>query len=186
MILTRTIALLALLPSGLHAQAPTFGLEGQVSALVATGTLNRMVKTGNLAGYHAGLALRTGTSPGLGFRLYANLLSLRGVDGSGLESGTPHHLHAGLDVLKVSGKVTFFGGMGILKWKQDDTSSPTFTDAGGRNNAGKGTKLSGRLGLEYEISPKVHGVVSFTQTEFNKLYQPSWFSLGVSYRFASF
>ncbi len=186
MILMRSLALLALLPAGLPAQTPTFGFEGQVSALVANGTLNRMIRTGNLAGYNTGLAFRVDHRPGLGLRLYANLVSIRGVDGSGLESGTPRHFNAGVDIVRETGKVTFFGGLGLLKWKQDSTSSPSFTDEAGRNNAGKGTKLAGRVGLEYALTPKVHGVVSFTQTEFNKVYQPSWFSLGVSYRFARF
>jgi len=91
-----------------------------------------------------------------------------------------------VDIVSETGKVTFFGGLGLVKWKQDSTASPAFTDEAGRNNAGKGTKVAGRVGLEYALTPKVHGVLSFTQTEFNKIYQPSWFSLGVTYRFARF
>jgi hypothetical protein len=184
----RSIALIPLLTLPLLAEAPKFGFEGQVSALAAIGDLNKMVRTGQTFGYNAGVGLRIEKNPGLGLRVYANLLSIRGVDGSGLEKSGPRHLNAGADVFKDIGKVTFFGGLGIVKWKQDvtDTTTATYTDAGGLNNEGKGTKLAGRIGMEYAITPKLHGVVSFTQTEFNKIYQPSWFSFGVSYRFASF
>lgn len=188
---TRSLALIPLLSLSLFAEAPKFGFEGQFSGLVANGDLNKMVKSGNLTGYNAGVALRAETKPGMGFRLYANVLSIKGIDGSGLEKGTPRHLNAGLDIFSETGKMTFFGGMGIVKWKQDDatTTRPDFSDSVlgvTLNNKGKGTKVAGRIGMEYAFTPKLHGVVSFTQTEFNKVYQPSWLSLGVNYRFASF
>lgn len=191
----RSFALIPLLSMSLLAEAPKFGLEGQVSLVAATGDLNKMVDTGNLTGYNGGLAFRIETKPGFGFRLYANLMSIRGIDGSGLESPKPKHLNAGVDLTQEYGKLTFFGGMGIMKWKQDDatTTLASFADVPltvpatlNAQNKGKGTKFAGRIGMEYAITPKLHGVISYTHTEFNKVFQPSWLSFGVSYRFASF
>lgn len=185
----RSIALMPLLSLSLLADAPKFGLEGQFSVMAATGDLNKMVDTGNATGYNAGLALRMETKPGFGFRVYGNVLSIRGIDGSGLEKPAPRHLNAGLDLVQEVGKVTFFGGLGIMKWKQDDDkiTLAAFSDTPATlNNKGKGTKLAGRIGMEYAITKNFHGVVSFTQTEFNKQLQPSWLSFGVAYRFVNF
>lgn len=185
---SRSLALIPLLSLSLFAAAPKFGFEGQLGAVVSNGDLYKMTKTSSLTGYSLGLSARIESTPDMGVRLFANLLSIRGEDGTGLEKAAPRHLNAGLDIYKETGKLTFFGGLGIMKWKQDsDTATlPKFTDLGGLNNEGKGTKLAGRVGLEYAFTPKFHGVVSFTQTEFNKVYQPSWFTVGMSYRFASF
>ncbi len=183
---TRTLAIVPLLAMPLLAEGPRFGIEGQFSAIAANGDLNKMVKTGNLTGYNLGASLRIETAPEAGIRPYVNIFSIRGENGTGLEKPAPRHLNLGVDAFKDLGKLTFFGGIGIVKWKQDETTAVNFTDAGGKNNTGKGSKVAGRIGVEYAFTPKLHGIASYTQTEFNKLYQPSWFSFGVSYRFASF
>lgn len=186
--LKRSFALIPLLSLSLLAEGPKFAFEGQVSVVGAHGDMKKMVKSSALDGYNAGLAFRTATKGGIDVRLYANLMSLKGIEDSGLEKTSPSHLNVGVDFIRGFGKLSVFGGFGMMKWKQEDspTTLPNFTDNNNKNNQGKGTKLAGRVGIEYAITDKLHGVFSFTQAEFNKVYQPSWLSLGVSYRFMAF
>lgn len=182
----KSIALMPMLALTLAAEAPKVTLQGHMDLVGAVGDLNKMVDTGNLTGYNAGLGVNLETKPGFGFRLYTNMLSIRGIDGSGLESTKPKHFNAGVDIFQEMGKVTFFGGLGYVDWRQNPATLSSFSDANGANNSGKGKKFAGRIGLEYAFTPKIHGVVSFTQTEFNKIYQPAWFGFGIAYRFLSF
>lgn len=184
--LTRTLALMPLLAASLLAAGPKFTLQGNVDLVVASGDLAKMTSSASLTGYNVGGGLNIETSPGFGFRLHANMLSIQGVPGSGLEGRKPKHFNMGVDVFKTVDKVTFFGGMGFVDWRQGTATLSSFTDNGGLNNSGKGKKLSGRIGVEYAFTPQIHGVVSFTQTEFNKVYQPAWLGFGVAYRFFSF
>lgn len=180
----RMLTLLALIAMPAMAQKVSF--EAGTAAVIGTGDLNRMVRTGNLVGYTFGGAVVIEPSAGLGHRFHLDLMSIRGLDGTGLESSSPKHLQFGYDVLfQATEKVSVFGGFIGMKWKQDEAKAilPDYTDLGNRNNLGKGTKLGARIGLEYSYSKNWKGVLGFTQTEFNKKYQPSWISLGLTYRF---
>jgi hypothetical protein len=81
-----------------------------------------------------------------------------------------------------------------MRWNQDEARATlsNFSDAPDPankrnfNNFGKGNKLGARVGLEFEIRPGFRTHVAFTQSEFNKMYKPSWLSLGATWRFASF
>jgi hypothetical protein len=183
--LKRIFAIIPLLTLPLLAAAPKLTFEGQFSSVISAGDLNMMTDTGNLTGYSLGAAVRLATREGLSFRLHANLLSIRGNDGTGLENAAPKHFFGGMDICEEFGKLTVFGGLMAVKWKQGDATTPNYSVVLSpySDNRSKGTKFGGRIGVEYAITPALHGVASFNQTEFNRKTNPSWLSLGVSYRF---
>lgn len=181
---TRILASLALAAAPLLAQTP-FEIRGAM--MIGGNDLSKMTASNNLAGYSLDLAGRLEIKPGLAHRLYLGALALNGVQGSGLEgSQTPKHIRYGWDVVyQATDKLSVYGGFLAQRWKIDEAKAtlPTFTDLNNRNNLGKGTKLGARIGLEYAYTKHVSGILGFTQTEFNKVYQPGWFDLGVAYRF---
>jgi len=181
---SRMLALLALVAMPAMAQGVHFEAGG--AAALAVGDLNLMTRTGNLAGYTLGGAIVLEPAAGLGHRFHLDLMSIRGKDGTGLESASPKHIQFGYDVVYQSTeKLSVYGGFIGMKWKQNTATAtdPDYSDLNNKNNLGKGTKLGARIGLEYAYSKHWKGVLGFTQTEFNKKRQPAWVSLGLTYRF---
>lgn len=181
--LTRTLAALVSIAAPALAQSP---FEVSATALIASGDTNRMAQVNNLAGFTLGAACRFEIKPGLDHRLHVDLTSLRAKEGTGLEGSAPKHVQFGYDVVyQAKDKLSVFGGLLAMKWKLDEAKAtlPDFTDQGARNNEGKGTKFGARLGLQYAYTKQVSGVLSYTQTEFNKKLNPGWYSMGLAYRF---
>ena len=202
--LMRTLSALSLLALPLTAQV---AVEANVSAVIATQDMTKMVagssvsgtNTANLAGASLGAALRIPISEDFGHRIHVNLMGFKGTSGSGLESSAPKHLYLGWDLTQKFGKDwTLFGGLMAVKWKQDtskitdpnygDIARPSgspqlFSASVNTNNSAKGTKLGARIGVEKALSKAWAFSLSFQQTEFNKIYTPSWLNVGFTYRF---
>lgn len=181
--LSRTLLALAAAALPAFAQSP---FEVNASAILASGDMNKMVQVNNLAGYSVGGAFRIEIKPGLDHRFHLDLMAIRGKMGTGLKGSGPKHLDFGYDVVyQGTEKLSVFGGLMAVKWKIDgaDATLPDYTDLNARNNQGKGTKLGARLGVEYAYTKNWKGVLSYTQTEFNKKLQPGWWSAGMTYRF---
>ena len=78
-----------------------------------------------------------------------------------------------------------------VRWQQSGVTDPNFGDlpratppiTSNSNNSAKGTKLGARIGAQYNLNNHVGLTLNFTQTEFNKIYTPSWFAFGATYRF---
>lgn len=187
----RAILLLPCLVFPLAAEVPKFGFEAQASILVGTADMKKLSDR-NPAGLALGGALRYNPAPDYGFRLHLGLASIKGVEGSGLESSKP--LMFGLDVTKEAGRWMFFGGLQGTRWNQDESRATlsNFSDAPDPankrnfNNFGKGIKVGARIGLEFALRPDLRAHIAFNQSEFNKMYQPTWLSVGATWRFASF
>ncbi len=178
MILKRFL-MLPLLTLPLLAQANPF--EASLTATVASGDLNKMVRSNNLAGWSLGFAARHELKPGLNTRFHLAFMSLRGKDGTGLQNANRPHINGGLDLMQDSGAWTFFGGLTATQWKQNTsgTTNPLFTGA----NANNGVKLGFRVGAEYAFSPAWRAQFAFNQAEFNAVLNPAWYSVGMVYRF---
>lgn len=156
--------------------------EFQANAIIANADMNRMVRSNNLAGYAVGFAARSEIKPGLNARLHGSFISLRGADGTGMENANRPHVNFGLDVLQdVGAKWGFFGGLTGTYWKQSPITNalPAFSGT----NSTNGLKFGFRVGAEYAFSKSIRGQFAFNQAEFNKVLNPSWYSLGVVYRF---
>lgn len=155
--------------------------EASLTATVANGDLNKMVRSNNLAGWSIGLALRQEIKPGLNTRFHMAFMSLRGKDLTGLDNANRPHVNGGLDIMQDLGAWTFFGGMTATQWKQNTLTAkdPLFIGT----NASSGVKFGFRVGAEYAFSKSIRGQFAFNQAEFNKVLNPSWYSLGVVYRF---
>lgn len=155
--------------------------EVTATATIANADLNKMVRSNNLAGYSLGFAARHEIKAGLNTRLHLALMSLRGMDGTGLENPNRPHVNGGLDIMQDVNQWTFFGGLTATQWKQNTSAAtnPLFTGP----NTSSGVKLGYRIGAEFAFTPQVRGTLSFNQAEFNKVLNPSWYALGVTYRF---
>lgn len=176
------LPLLALPLLSQEAAKSTNPFEFQATGIIANGDMNKMVRSGNLAGYALGFAVRSELKPGLNTRLHGSFMSLRGANGTGMENPSRPHVNVGIDVLQdVGAKWGFFGGLTGTYWKQSLVTNtlPSFSGA----NSVNGLKLGFRVGAEYAFSNTVRGQFAFNQAEFNKLLNPSWYSLGVVYRF---
>lgn len=171
--------ILTLLACPLMADGNPF--EVALTATIANGDLNKMVRSGNLAGYTVGFAARQSIKPGLNTRLHLSFMSLRGLDKTGLQNANRPHINGGLDIMQDTGNWTFFGGMTASQWKQNlnGATNPMFIGT----NASDGVKFGFRVGAEYAFSKELRGQFAFNQAEFNKVLNPSWYSLGVVYRF---
>lgn len=186
---------LAALP--LLAQAPAqepLPLEASLNTVIASQDMNKLVRSNNLAGYTLGLALRAEAKPGLNLRFHINLMSIRGADGTGLKNANRPHFFGGMDVMQDLGsKWSVYGGLLGMQWKQNknQATNPSFNNSlpassgfpNGGNNYTEGTKFGYRVGAEYSLTKDLRCNLGFTQAEFNKVYNPSWYSLGVTYRF---
>ena len=189
--LTRTLIASSLLALPLCAgDGKTITFEAQASAVIAAQDTNRMVSGNNLTGATLGVGLRHELAAGLSQRLTVNLLGMKGAFGTGLEGAAPKHLNIGWDIIQDVDKWSFYGGVLGIKWKQtiDANTLNAYRDfnAAGTangNNEPKGWKFGGRLGVERALTKHVSFSMNFTQTEFNKKLNPSWYSLGFLYKF---
>ncbi|GLH73547.1 hypothetical protein GETHLI_20490 [Geothrix limicola] len=185
---------LAALPLLGQANADTIPLEGSFNLVIASQDMNKLVRSGNLAGYTAGLALRSEVKPGLDLRYHLNFMFLRGADGTGLKNANRPHFFGGMDVMQeLNAKWSVFGGPMAVQWKQNknQATDPSFNNSkpassafpNGGNNYADGTKFGFRIGAEYRFSKKLRTDLSFQQAEFNKVFNPSWYSVGLTYLF---
>lgn len=175
---------LCLLALPLAAQAPgeRSPFEASLSTVIATADTKKMSSGSNPAGYLLGLGYHTELYPTLGTRVHLGFMSFAGVDGSGLENKKRPQMHFGLDLVKTYDRLSIFGGLTGTQWKQSiNASDPRYT---GLNRA-TGIKLGGRVGVEYLLGKGFSAQATFEQTEFNRLFNPSWFGLGAVYRFTA-
>ncbi|MBI4911786.1 MAG: hypothetical protein HY823_03530 [Acidobacteria bacterium] len=180
----------ALLALPALAQEPQHFLEAQASLLNVSPETRRLVDGRSLAGLSLGVAYRGRLmAGGLQHRVHLDLLGLRAQETTGMEGAAPKHLEFGWDLIFPRGNWSFYSGFLGIRWKQsvDDKTTDEFRDlnlAGTKDNlnAPKGTKFGARLGLEYAFRKDFSVFGSYTQTEFNKLHNPGWWSLGVVYR----
>lgn len=188
MITFRTATLLAMAALPGMAQSP---FEVNVSALVGTGDTSKLTRSSGFAGISLNVGFRMEINPGLDHRLYLGAIGLQSKPATGLGSLTPKHLQVGWEVVQKVNNWEFFGGLMAVKWRQSGVTDPNFGDlprttppiTSNSNNSAKGTKLGARIGAQYNLNKQVGLTLNFTQTEFNKIYTPSWFAFGATYRF---
>lgn len=187
----RPLALAALAGIPALAQSP---FEVNVSALLATGDTMRMVRSNDLAGSSLSFAARLEIKPGTDHRFHLGLMGLQFTYGSGMGNAAPKHLHAGYDLVhEATPKLSFFGGLTATRWDQDEgeATDPLYKDQPisstnpnvSGDNRPRGTKFGARAGFQIAHTKHLSTVVSFTQTEFNKKFSPSWISVGMTWRF---
>jgi hypothetical protein len=160
--------------------------EANGSLFYGLDDLKKMTRPGNPAGYALGGAFRWNADGPVDHRLHLEVFSIRGKDGSGLQGNAPRHFSGGWDLVFQKAQTwSFFGGITATEWRQDmdKVSLAQYSDANFKNNEGKGTKLGGRLGIEYGFNQHWKATLTFNQTEFNKTLNPAWLSLGATYRF---
>ena len=177
-------ALLVLGPGALSLPAqgaPDRGpYEASLSTTIGTADSKKISSGSNPTGYLLSFGLRTELHPALSTRVHFGFLSFSGKDGSGLENRNRLHPHFGLDLMKDYGALHVFGGLTGTQFRQAVTASnPDFTLA----NRAEGVKLGYRAGAEYDIQKGFSATASFTQTEFNRKFNPSWVNVGLLYRF---
>jgi len=121
-----------------------------------------------------------------GYRLYLNAMCFDSYDGTGFNKNRPH-FYGGVDVCTttfINGNVSFFGGVLGMSWNQalDGISDRRFYDTavGSRFN---NTKLGGRAGVQYHINNDASVNLTYTVSQGNRAFTPSWLTLGVTYRF---
>jgi len=173
---------IALSALSLGAQTPVerSPFEASLAGVLATADTKKMSSGSNPAGYLAALGYHTELYPSLGTRVHLGFMSFAGAEGSGLENRKRPQMHFGLDLVKSYQNLSIFGGLTGTQWKQSvNATDPKFT---GLNRA-TGIKLGARVGAEYLIGQGFSAQVSFEQTEFNRVFNPSWFGLGFTYRF---
>jgi hypothetical protein len=173
---------LPMLAASLMAEDPASSnpFEFNLNVVIANGDLNRMVRSNNLAGYTLGFGARSELRPGLNTRLHLALMSIRGADKTGLENANRPQTTGGLDIMQDVDKWTFYGGLTATQWKQGPNPTlPAFSGA----NTTNGVKMGYRIGAEYAFSKNIRANMAFNQAEFNKVLNPSWYSLGLTYRF---
>jgi len=204
--LMHTLSALPLLALPLTAQV---AVEANASAVIATQNMIKMVTAnsatgthgGSLTGASIGIGLRIPVSEDFGHRVYLNAMGFKGTVGSGMEDSTPRHLNLGWDVTQKLGQNwTVFGGLMAVKWKQDESkvtdpnygdiarpsgNAQLFPSSANTNNSPKGTKMGARIGVERLITKSLAFSLSFQQAEFNKIYNPSWLNVGLTYRFGT-
>lgn len=169
------------LPLTAQASPDRSPFEAGLATNIATADAKKMSSGSNPTGYTLSLGLRTELHPGLSTRVHLGLMSFSGRTGSGLENRKRLHPHAGLDLMKDYARFSFFGGLTATQLRQAVTASdPDFSGA----NRGEGVKLGLRVGAEYTIGKGFGAVVTFSQSEFNRKFNPSWVSAGIVYRFS--
>jgi hypothetical protein len=179
----------------ISAQSTSYDLT--FSSVIANGDLNKMVRSNNLAGYTFGVGYRIPFANNTHTRIHANLFGVKGVVGSGIDNTNRFAFNMGVDLMTEYRGITLYGGLFGMSWRQNivtatnylynnttsqTSSSPTNT-YGGNNLAGNDVKYGGRIGLEYPLSKELMINFNFSQTEFNKVFSPSWYALGFTYRF---
>lgn len=181
-------------------------LEGNLSLMFATQDMNKMVAPNSILGAHTtslagtalGGAIRLPVSETFSHRFHLNLLGFKGNPGSGLENARPRHWYGGYEACqRVGGAWTVFGGMFAIDWNEDAdrVTDPNYGDisrlsgnpllfpaTSNTNNSPKGLKLGARFGVERSFGKSWSVHATFHQSEFNKIYTPSWILLGFTYR----
>lgn len=167
------------------------------SSVVANGDLNKMVRSNNLAGYTFGFGYKIAYGSSVNLRTHFNLIGVKGKLGSGISNTDRYAFQMGLDIMQERNGVTYYAGLTGISWRQDlskatdflftnsttQSSSSNTTFLGGDNRAGNDVKWGFRVGLEYPITKTLFVNVNFNQTEFNKVFSPSWYSVGFTYRY---
>lgn len=167
-----------------------FTLEAQASLVSVAPETRRLVDDHALAGNSFGFSIRGPVQAGiLDHRVHLDLLSLQAKAATGMDGPAPKHLSFGWDLIYMKGKASFYFGLMGMRWRQsiDPETGTDFRDTNEAGtvrylNSGKGTKLGARAGVEYPLSKDFNFFVGFSQTEFNKKYNPAWFNVGVVYR----
>lgn len=168
-----------------------------VSSIVANGDLNKMVRSNNLAGYSFGLGYKMAYGSATNTRIHFNLIGLKGLVGSGISNTDRYAFQMGFDIMQQRAGVTYYAGLTGISWRQDlsKATNPLFNNStvqssssntnylGGDNRAGNDVKWGFRAGLEYPIAKNLLFNLNFNLTEFNKVFSPSWYSVGVTYRY---
>lgn len=176
------------------AEEPRHALEAQVSMLAVAPETRRLAASSSLAGTSFGIAYRGWLPPtALQHRIHLDLFGLNAKPETGMDGAAPKHLEFGWDLIYRKRGWSFYSGILGVKWKQaiDAQTSNEFRDlneAGTANarNSAKGTKLGGRIGVEYAFRPDFSVFAGYTQTEFNKKHNPGWWNVGVLYRGVTF
>lgn len=141
-------------------------------------------------GYTFGMGYHIPTAQTFSYRIHLNAMVFDGAQGSGLNSGRPH-IFGGLDLITpISGKVSAFGGIMAMSWNQaaaPSVSNPKFMDtwSAGSRTASRldGTKLALRAGLEYALTDQAAASLTYTISQANLAYNPSWLTLGFAFKF---
>lgn len=198
------IAALALPSAMAHAaDGPTYYVGGAM--------LGALDSTKSVTHSTMGLAITGGaefrsTEGSYAFRPGLAIYSLPGKAKDGVKTSLTDFQFYG-DIVFPSGikDVSFIGGLSVQRWyykttADAGTASPLQLDSKGFN---PGAKLGVRLGIEYQITPKLNAEVLFQQTDFGGLGAdakgntdpstgalingdnvfPSWIQVGVKYKF---
>lgn len=167
------------------------------SSVVANGDLNKMVRSNNLAGHTFGFGYKIAYGPSVNLRTHFNLIGIKGIIGSGISNTNRYAFQMGLDIMQERNGVTYYAGLTGISWRQDlskatnylfnnstvQSSSSNTSFLGGDNRAGNDVKWGFRAGLEYPVTKTLFLNLNFNQTEFNKVFSPSWYSVGFTYRY---
>lgn len=181
---------LALLAVPALAGESRHSIEAQASMVSVAPETRRLVDGRALAGTSFGIAYRGPLQAGvLEHRVHVELMGLRAKEITGMEGSAPKHFIYGWDLIYLQGKWSAYFGLQGMRWKQSiDAATGTefrdYNEAGTVKylNAGKGTRIGARFGLEYSLRKDISLFAGYTQTEFNKKHNPGWFNLGVMYR----
>jgi hypothetical protein len=176
------------------ASEPKNFLEAQASMMSVAPETRRLVEGSSLAGISFGVGYRGWLpSTGLQHRVHVDLFGLKAKPETGMDGAAPKHLEFGWDLIFNKRGWSFYSGFLGVKWKQaiDAQTSNEFRDlneAGTANarNSAKGTKIGGRVGVEYAFRRDFSVFAGYTQTEFNKKHNPGWWNVGVLYRGVAF
>ena len=188
-------ASLVLLTIPLMAQTPSpFAIS--FNGMIANADLNKVVSSNNLAGYGLGLNVHRTVTPGLDLRFHGTLFGIKGKVGTGFDNVVRPSFSAGFDFYQEwNGNYVYAGILGTA-WKQNALTATNYlfnnttavsTTAvnpdGGNNLVGNDIKWGFRVGIERPITSQWSVNFNFTQSEMNKVFNPSWFTVGVVYRF---
>ncbi len=191
----KKLSSLVLLAIPLMAQTPTpFSMS--FNGIIANGDLNKVVSGNNIAGYGVGVNLHKPVMAGLDLRFHATLFGIKGQKGTGFDNVSRPSFQGGFELYQEwRGNYVYAGILGTA-WKQNTLTntnylfnnttavSTTATNPnGGNNTVGNDIKWGFRVGIERPITSQWSVSVNFTQTEMNKVFNPSWITVGAVYRF---
>lgn len=185
-----------LLTGSLNAQnASPFSLS--FNGMIANADLNKVVSSNNVAGYGLGLNYNSTIKEGLDIRYHATLFGIKGKIGTGFDNVTRPSFQGGFELYQSVGSYVLYGGLTGTSWKQNTSTntnylfnnstsqsltSPTLY-LGGNNTVGNDIKWGYRLGIVRPVNENWSIDIGFSQTEMNKVFSPSWFTVAFVYRF---
>lgn len=187
---------LLLLTIPLMAQTPSpFSMS--FNGMIASGDMNKVVASNNIAGFGVGVNVNRVISPGLDLRFHTQLFGIKGAVGTGFDNVMRPSFQAGFDLYQAWNGMNVYAGLVGTAWKQNTltNTNPFFSNRisqsttsatnwnGGNNTVGNDIKWGFRVGIDRPISSQWSLNLAFTQTEMNKVYNPSWFTFGFLYRF---